>query len=105
MSRLLTGGISKLAVCFAVSFSGAHLAPRFVDLSERSVLMHMPCLGHVNRDPGDWNPEGMPAQLILYDDDQPMFSILFEDSDQYWQHMMDFRPVAFSSTSDRAHPM
>jgi len=35
----------------------------------------------------------VPAQLITYEGPKPMFSVLFDDLQERFRHIMDFEPV------------
>lgn len=67
--------------------------PTFVNMSERQILARFLCHGCINRTPGNFQPEWVPAQLLLYQGPKPMFSVLFDDMDERYRHMMDFQPV------------
>lgn len=71
----------------AVSFPGQ------VDMRERQVLARFQCHGCINHTPGDFRPEWVPAQLLLYEGPKPVFSVLFDDLGQWGRHIMDFGPV------------
>ncbi len=70
-----------------------HGVPQVVNLAARRVAARFPALGQVNADPRVWRPELVPAQLLLYDGDAPRFSLLWDDAERPWRHLMDFRPV------------
>lgn len=70
-----------------------HGVPQVVNLAARRIAARFPALGQVNADPRVWRPELVPAQLLLYDGDSPHFSLLWDDAERPWRHLMDFRPV------------
>lgn len=67
--------------------------PTLVDMRERQVLARFLCHGCINHTPGDFKPEWVSAQLLLYDNPKPMFSVLYDDLDERYRHIMDFEPV------------
>lgn len=67
-----------------------------VDMRERQVLGRFLCHGCINHTPGDFQPEWVSAQLLLYEGPKPMFSVLFDDYDERYRHIMDFEPVPLS---------
>lgn len=75
---------------YAVRFRGL---PTLVDMRERQVLARFLCYGCINHTPGDFKPEWVSAQLVLYEDPEPMFSVLYDDRDERYRHIMDFEPV------------
>ncbi len=75
---------------FAVKFSGL---PTLVDMREREVQARFRCQGRINHDPANYKPEWVPAQLITYEGPKPMFSVLFDDLQERFRHIMDFEPV------------
>ncbi|KAA6424538.1 MAG: hypothetical protein FRX49_05748 [Trebouxia sp. A1-2] len=73
-----------------VKFNGL---PTLVDMREREVQARFCCQGRINHDPADYKPEWVPAQLITYEGPKPMFSVLFDDLQERFRHIMDFEPV------------
>lgn len=73
-----------------VKFSGL---PTLVDMREREVQARFCCQGRINHDPANYKPEWVPAQLITYEGPKAMFSVLFDDLQERFRHIMDFEPV------------
>jgi len=63
-----------------------------VDLEQRPVARVYPAKGQINKIPGVWEPEWVDAFLLVYDNG--WFSMLWQDSDRAWRHIMDFTPLA-----------
>jgi len=74
----------------AVKFNGL---PILADMRERQVQARFLCQGRINHDPANYKPLWVPAQLVLYDDAKPVFSVLFYDIEERFRHIMDFEPV------------
>ena len=74
----------------AVKFNGL---PILVDMRERHVQARFLCQGRINHDPANYKPEWVRAQLILYEGPMPVFSVLFDDIEERFRHIMDFGPV------------
>ena len=74
----------------AVKFNGL---PILVDMRERRVQARFRCQGRINHDPANYKPESVRAQLILYEGPTPVFSVLFDDAEERFRHIMDFGPV------------
>lgn len=74
----------------AVKFHGL---PMLVDMRERQVLARFQCHGCISKTPGDFQPEWVTAQLLMYEGSQPIFSVLFDDVEERFRHIMDFEPV------------
>ena len=79
-----------LSPLLAVNFNGL---PTLVDMRSRPVLARFRCQGRINHDPFNYRPLWVPAQLILYERPEPMFSVLFDDRGERIKHIMDFTPV------------
>lgn len=79
-----------VTVIHAVTMRGL---PALVNMSDRQVIARFLCHGCINRTPGNFQPEWVPAQLLLYKGPEAMFSVLFDDMDERYRHMMDFKPV------------
>lgn len=73
--------------------------PTLVDMRSRPVLARFRCQGRINHDPFNYRPLWVPAQLILYERPEPMFSVLFDDRGERIKHIMDFTPVPFPCDS------
>ncbi|KAL3159370.1 F-box only protein 31 [Trebouxia sp. C0009 RCD-2024] len=73
--------------------------PALVNMSDRQVVARFLCHGCINRTPGNFQPEWVPAQLLLYKGPQAMFSVLFDDMDERYRHMMDFKLVPLPGKS------
>ena len=88
----VTGSKSQQAWSYlsAVKFSGL---PTLVDIRELEVQARFRCEGRIYHDPANYKPEWVPAQLITYDGPKPMFSVLFDDLQERFRHIMDFEPV------------
>ena len=74
----------------AVKFDGL---PALVDIQARNVQARFYCEGCINHDPAVFNPQWTTAQLILYEGLHPRFSVLFDDVNERFRHIMDFTPV------------
>ena len=86
----VTKGSHVVILVYAVMFRGL---PTLVDMRDRQVLARFLCHGCISHIPGDFRPEWVSAQLLLYEDPKPMFSVLYNDPDDRYRHMMDFQPV------------
>lgn len=64
-----------------------------VDLEERLVAARYFGRGQINADPSRWSPEWEEVQLLVYDGDLPVFSILWSDLGSPYRLMMDFTPA------------
>ncbi|CAL8465171.1 g4706 [Coccomyxa elongata] len=64
-----------------------------LDLDDRPVAARYFGRGQINADPSRWSPEWEEVQLLVYDGDQPVFSILWSDLGSPYRHMMDFTPA------------
>lgn len=89
----------RLAFCLAIRLAltppGMPRVPghnMMVDLEQRPVARVYPAKGQINKIPGVWEPEWVDAFLLVYDNG--WFSMLWQDSDRAWRHIMDFTPLA-----------
>ena len=83
-------GSHQWVLAAAVKFDGL---PALVDVAERQVQARFLCYGCINHDPAVFEPQWTSAQLLLYEGPQPRFSVLFDDYDERFRHIMDFTPV------------
>lgn len=75
-------------------------APQMVNLAARNVAARFRAVGHTNEDPRNWRPQYPRAQLVLYEGAAPRFSLLWEDAQQSWRHMMDLFSVNLARRPD-----
>ena len=92
----------RLTLCsLPCSQSTSTACQHLVDMRSRPVLARCRCQGRINHDPFNYRPLWVPAQLILYERPEPMFSVLFDDRGERIKHIMDFTPVPFPCDSAR----
>lgn len=65
----------------------------YVNVAERDVAARYRARGQVNYIPGVWDPCWFSGQLLVYQDDLPCFSMLFEDDGEHFRHVIDFTPL------------
>jgi len=65
----------------------------YVNMRERDVLARYRAKGQMNYLPGVWDPCWSRGQLLIYEDDLPCFSMLFEDDGEHFRHMIDYTPM------------
>ncbi|KAK9820856.1 hypothetical protein WJX81_004769 [Elliptochloris bilobata] len=88
-SEQVTEGLMMIRPIYAFPANGA---PQVVNLAARNVAARVRGVGCINVTPKIWAPQYPPAQLVLYEGDAPCFSLLWEDAQQSWRHMMDLVP-------------
>ena len=71
-----------------------------LNLAARNVAARFPAVGQTNQDPRAWRPQYPPAQLVLYEGVAPRFSLLWEDAQRSWRHLMDLFSVNLARRPD-----